>query len=126
MDIPMEWNITLHDEPRYVEVLTSGVADKDGSLQMTRELIGVMRKNRTTRVLIDQRGIEKFVGQPRDIHRRPQIMKILGAFLDIRIAEIIKPEFREPFENLEAVFQSQGFKFRIFESRDDAGKWLFA
>jgi hypothetical protein len=123
--IPMEWKITLHDKPQYVEVHTSGIADKDGSLAMTKELIGVMRKNRVTRALIDQSRIEKFVGEPYDVHRRPQMMKILGALLNIRVAEIIQPEFREQFEYLEVVFQSQGFKFQIFQERDEAVQWLF-
>ncbi|MFN2299101.1 MAG: hypothetical protein ACK2UB_09650 [Anaerolineales bacterium] len=121
----MEWKITLHDEPQYVEVATSGVADKEGSMNMAKELIGVMRKNKTTKALIDQRKIEKFVGENVDIHKRPQMMKFLGALLNIRIAEIIKPELREPFEYLEIVFQSQGFKFQLFQEREKAEQWLF-
>jgi hypothetical protein len=110
----------------YVEVVTSGVADKEGSMNMAKELIGVKRKNKTTRALIDQRGIEEFAGENVDVHGRPQMMKFLGALLNIRIVEISQPELREPFEYLEIVFRSQGFKFQLFKDRDEAEQWLYA
>jgi hypothetical protein len=121
----MEWKIVLHDDPKYAEVITSGVADKEGSLGMAKAIIEIMNKNRITKALIDHGNLDKFEGENIDIVRRPAIMKIFGAILKIRIAEIIRPEHKEKFEFLETVFLSQGFKFQIFQEREEAEKWLF-
>ena len=37
-DIKMEWTITLNEEDQYVETLTCGVADKDGSLAIAKAI----------------------------------------------------------------------------------------
>jgi hypothetical protein len=122
----MEWKIVLHEDPKYAEIITFGVADKEGSLGMAKAITGIMNKNKLTRALVDHRNLEKFEGKIIDMVKRPAIMKIFGAIMNIRIAEIIRPEHRENFEFLETVFLSQGFKFQIFQEREEAEKWLLA
>jgi hypothetical protein len=122
----MEWKITLHNDQKYAEIITFGIADKEGSLKMGKSIIEFMTKNKITKALIDHTNIEKFEGKNFDVVRRPGIMKFFGAIMNIRIAEIIRPEFSEQFEFLETVFMSQGFKFQIFHERKEAIEWLLA
>jgi hypothetical protein len=120
----MDWKIIIHNNPDYVEVTTNGIADKDGSLGMAKAITAVMRQNRINKALIDHRNIESITGEILDIYERPRIMKIIGAILRIRIAEIIKPDQIEHFRFLETVFRNQGFMFQIFHEREKAEKWL--
>jgi hypothetical protein len=120
----MEWKIAFHNDPKIVEIITSGIADKEGSLRMARALNEIMRNNGITKALIDHSKLEKFEGKNIDIVRRPALMKIIGAIMKIRIAEIIRPEHKVNFEFLEIIFLSQGFKFQIFQEREEAEKWL--
>jgi hypothetical protein len=120
----MEWKITLHNDPKYVEIITSGIADKEGSLGMAKSIIEIMKNNRVTKALVDHSNLVNIEGNNVDIVKRPALMKIFGAIMDIRIVEIIRPEHREKFEFLEIVFLSQGFKFQVFQERGEAEKWL--
>lgn len=49
----MEWTITLNEENQYVEIVTSGIADRDGSLEMAKEISMVLSKAKVKKVLID-------------------------------------------------------------------------
>lgn len=120
----MEWEIIIHQEPRYLEVITRGKADKDGSLQMARAITENMRKHKTTKALIDHRKIESVEGKTIDIYDRPRKFRLIGAILGIQIAEIIKPEHIEHFRFFETVCLNQGYKFSIFQDEEPAKKWL--
>ena len=52
----MEWTITVNEDNQYVEVVTSGVADSDGSLNMAKAiplaLTDFCRKKVTKHVII--------------------------------------------------------------------------
>ena len=111
----MEWEITIHNDPKYAEIITSGIADKEGSLGMAKAIIETMKNNRLTKALVDHSKVEKFEGNNFDIFKRPGIMKVFGAIMNIRIAEIIQPEHKEIFEFLEFIFLSQGLKFKCFK-----------
>jgi hypothetical protein len=63
----MEWSIVLHDEDGYVEIITGGIADSDGSLNMAKAIAHKMRSHRITKALIDHRNIEAAVGNISDI-----------------------------------------------------------
>jgi hypothetical protein len=121
----MKWEIVIHEAPKYLEIITSGKADKDGSLEMAKAITENMRKNRITRALIDHRKIEAVEGRTIDIYDRPGKFKLIGAILGIRIAEIVKPEHVEHFSFFETVCLNQGYKFSIFQEREQAKKWLF-
>lgn len=120
----MDWKIIIHNNPEYIEVITDGIADKDGSLGMAKAITGVMSQNRINKALIDHRNIVSFTGDTLDIYERPRVMKIIGAILRIRIAEIIKPGQIDHFRFLETVFRNQGFMFQLFQEKEQAEKWL--
>src|SRR5512141_2763820 len=97
----MEWKIVVHAEDKYVEIITSGLADRDGSLNMARAITHTMRTRRINRALIDHRRVEGVVGSTIDVYDRPRAFSLIGAILRIRIAEIIRPEHAEHFKFFE-------------------------
>lgn len=120
----MEWDITLHDNPRYAEITTRGVADHEGSLQMAKNIAETMRKNSLTRVLIDHRNIEDFRGALVDVYERPKLFRIIGVILRIKIAEIVNPVHEKHFRFLETVCINRGYRFALFYDRTSALAWL--
>jgi hypothetical protein len=120
----MEWKIVINDEDRYVEVTTSGIADKDGSLDMAKAITHTMRTNRITKALIDHRNVVSVMGGTVDIYDRPKLFKIIGAILRIKIAEIIKPEHLEHFKFFETVCVNQGYQISVFQDKEKALAWL--
>jgi len=122
----MEWDIVIHDEDGYVEVITSGLADTDGSLNMAHAIKGTMRSHRIMKVLIDHRNIEDVAGDSFDIYDRPKIFRLIEVILRIRIAEIIKPEHLDHFGFFETVCRNQGFKLSVFQNKDKALAWLLS
>lgn len=121
----MEWDATLHEEPRYLEIVTRGVADGPGSARMAKAIQETMRSAHLTRVLIDHRAITAVEGSILELHDRPKTFHLLGVLLRIRIAELILPEHREHFRSFESFCTSRGFKVGIFYQRDAALTWLF-
>ena len=122
----MEWEIVVHAEDRYVEVITSGVAERDGSLNMAKAIMGTMRTHRLTKALIDHRNIEGVGGNTTDIYNRPKILRIIGVILRIRIAEVVKAEHLKHFKFFETVCFNQGYQLAIFQAKDPAVAWLLA
>jgi hypothetical protein len=122
----MEWEIVIHGQDGYVEVVTGGIADQDGSLAMAKTISQTMRTNRITRALIDHRNLERVVGHTADIYNRSKIFRLIGVILHIRIAEIIKPEHLEHFRFFETVCRNQGYQLSIFQDKDLALFWLLA
>jgi hypothetical protein len=122
----MNWEIFYHHREGYIEVVTSGPADKESSLSMAKELNHAMRSNRLTKALIDHRKISSVAGSIIDIYQRPKILRILGVLLHIKIAEIIRPDHREHFHLLGDAGTIQGYQFSIFEDRDAALRWLLS
>jgi hypothetical protein len=120
----MDWEIIIHEKNKYIEVITSGHADRDGSLKMATAITENMRNHRINRALIDHRNISEVSGNITDIYHRPKIMRIIGAIFKIKIAEIIKIEHINHFQFLETVYENQGFKFSIFQDREKAINWL--
>ncbi|MBA4394757.1 MAG: hypothetical protein C0407_14500, partial [Desulfobacca sp.] len=123
-DYIMEWKIVINDEYKYIKVITSGIADKDGSLNMAKAITHIMKTNRITKVLIDHRNVVSVTGSVTDIYNRPKLFKIIGVILRIRIAEIIKPEHLEHFKFFETVCVNRGFQISIFQDKEKALSWL--
>jgi hypothetical protein len=71
----MDWEIIIHSDPKYVEVITMGIADMDGSFAMAQELTNVRRKDRITKAFIGHGNTESVEGGALDIYERPGIMK---------------------------------------------------
>ncbi len=121
----MNWEIIIHESPRYLEVVTGGIADKEGSLEMAKDISENMRKNRITRALVDHRNLEAVEGKIIDIYDRPKAFRLIGVILGIRIAEVVKPEHERHFSFFETVCLNHGYKFAIFQQRGPAERWLF-
>ena len=120
----MEWIITLNEENQYVEVVTSGVADRDGSIDMAKAITIAMSKNRIKKALIDHRDINSVSGGIVEIYNRPKGFEEIGASQGIMVAEVVKPEHKEFFNFLETVCVNRGYLFSIFENRNSALEWL--
>jgi hypothetical protein len=120
----MEWEITIHKDYKYVEIVTKGVADNHGSIEMAKSIAETMRHNRMTKALIDHRNITSVSGSAVEVYERPKLFKIIGMLLGIKIAEVINPDHLEHFKFLETVCINQGYKFSVFFDRTNALKWL--
>jgi len=125
----MEWKIEIYNggnyKDRFIEVITSGIADKDGSLNMAKAIANTMRTNRITKALIDHHNLVSVTGDTIDIYNRPKLFGIIGAILRIKIAEIIKPEHIEHFKFFETVCRNKGYQIYVFHDREKALSWLF-
>jgi hypothetical protein len=42
--INMEWSITIKEKNQYVEIVTGGAADRNGSLDMAKAIEKILRK----------------------------------------------------------------------------------
>ncbi len=122
----MEWNIVEHNEDGYVEIVTQGVADGDGSMKMARALADAMRAHRINKAIIDHRNVDYIIGTSTAFNDRPKAFNEAGRTLEIKIAEIIRPEHRGHFKYLETLFANLGHKVAVFEEKDQAVAWLLA
>ena len=122
----MEWEIKIHSDDKYIEMVTKGFADEDGSMEMAKTISETMKHHRVTKALIDHRNISHVSGSVTEVYDRPKLFKIIGWVLGIKIAEIIKPEHLEHFKFLETVSKNRGFRFSIFYDRKEALEWLLS
>jgi CxxC motif-containing protein len=120
----MEYEIRADNDEKYIEVVTRGVADTDASLGMAKTIKEIMQQHRMTKVLIDHRNIEKVSGKTIEIYDRPKILRLMGIIMNIKIAEVIKPDHVKHFSFFETVCINQGFKVSIFHEILPALEWL--
>ena len=120
----MNWEIIIHKEDRFIEVITNGHADRDSSLKMATAITENMRKHKIKRALVDHGNISEVSGNIIDIYYRPRILRIIGAIVGIRIAEIIKIEHINHFRFFEMACGNQNFQLSIFHDREKARNWL--
>jgi hypothetical protein len=120
----MEWEIVEHNEEGYLEVVTKGIADKDGSMNMAQSIASIMREHRLTKVLIDHRNITDVSGSVLDTYARPTLFRRIGVLLGIRIAAVINPAHSEHFKFLETVCYNQGFSYSVFSDKESALIWF--
>lgn len=120
----MEWDVIFHDNPRYLEIVTRGVADEGASAVMAKAVKETMQAARITRVLIDHRNLSAVMGSIVAVRERPSLFRLIGVLLGVRIAELIRPEHREHFRFLETVCANRGFKVGVHYKREEALDWL--
>ena len=120
----MEWEITIHQDNKYLEIVTKGEVDKDGSLEMAKKIAEIMRQHRFTKALIDHRNVTTISGNVIDIYERPRLFRIIGVILGIKLAAIINPVHVKHFKFLETVSVNQGYKYSVFFDRSNALEWL--
>ncbi|MDY6988828.1 MAG: hypothetical protein SWQ30_12315 [Thermodesulfobacteriota bacterium] len=120
----MEWTITLKEEDKYVEIVTSGIADREGSLNMAKAIATALSKLKIKKILIDHRAISRVSGRTVEVYRRPTEFKGIGVIQGIRVAEVVKPEHKEFFGFLETVCVNRGYIFSVFDDQKPALEWL--
>jgi hypothetical protein len=122
----MEWELNVHKKDGYVEIITKGVADYDGSLNLAKFISETMKNYKITKVLIDHSNISGLSGNTIEIYYRPKAMQQAGLILGVKIAEIIKPEYINHFRFFETVCKNQGFTISIFTEKTEALNWLLS
>ena len=120
----MEWKFIVHAEDGYVEAVSRGVADSDGSLEMAKALGETMRANRISKALIDHRNVDYIIANTAGFNNRPSVLPAAAVPLKIKIAEIIRPEHSGHFKFLETIFDSLGYKLATFHETEKAMTWL--
>jgi hypothetical protein len=120
----MELEITIHSDFKYIEFVSTGVVDKDGSMKMAKTISETMRHHRITKALIDHRNITNVPGGVIEVYERPKIFRLMGMMLGVRIAELINPDHAAHFKFLETVCINQGIRFSVFYDRTKALEWL--
>jgi hypothetical protein len=122
----MEWSITLNEEKQYAEIVTAGVADRDGTSEMAKEISRILSEKKIKRILIDHRNISAVSGGTVEIFQRPKELRDIGVIAGIKIAEVVKEEHMAFFRFLETVCVNRGFLFLTFEDKNSALKWLLS
>lgn len=120
----MEWDVIIHHEKKYLEVITAGRADSESSKHMATSIAETMRRNRITKVLIDHRNITEATGSTLEVYERPKLFRFIGMILGIRMAALIHQDHTEHFKFLEAVCLNQGYTYSVFYDRTNALEWL--
>lgn len=120
----MEWTITLNEENQYAEVVTAGVANKNGTIEMAKEISKVLSEAKIKKLLIDHSHIRAVTGEILDIYQRPKEFKEIGMIPGIKVAEVVKADHKAFFRFLETVCINRGFFFLTFDDRKSALKWL--
>ena len=110
----MEWTITPHEEDQYAEIITRGVADRNGSLDMAKAIAIAMSEHKIKKAFIDHRNIDSVSGRTGEVYQRPKQLQEMGVVSGLKIAEVVKPEHKEFFSFLETVCINRGFDFAIF------------
>ncbi len=119
----MEWTVTIK-EKQYIEIVTRGVADRGGSLYMTKAITMILTEHKIKKALIDQSNSDTVSGTIVDVYKRPKQLQEMGVAQWLTTAEIVKPEHREFFSLLETVCVNRGFGFATFSDRQSALEWL--
>ncbi|MGD9368880.1 MAG: hypothetical protein PVH87_24465 [Desulfobacteraceae bacterium] len=122
----MEWTITLNEENQYAEIVTCGIADRDGSREMAKEISMALSKAKIKKILIDHRNISAVSGEAAEIYDRPKEFKEIGAVQGIKVAEVVKADHKAFFHFLETVCVNRGYLFSIFDDKKSALGWLLS
>lgn len=120
----MEWKFVIHDKDRYLEVVTSGIVDGDGTIDMAQTIAKTMQSHRLTKALIDHRNVVNVTSSTYATYNRPKIFRLIGLTLGIKLAELIRPEHEYHFKFFETVCFNQGYKLSVFYEKDQALAWL--
>ena len=118
--INMEWTITLDEENKYAAIVTRGIADRDGSLEMAKEISMILGKEKIKRILVDHRNISSVSGKPVDIYSRPKEFKEIGAIPGIIVAVVVKSDYKAFFRFFETVCVNRGYVFSTFDDKKSA------
>ena len=120
----MDWEIRIDEAAKYIEIVTQGIADKHGSMEMAKKIAETMRHLRFTKAIIDHRNITTVSGTIMDVYERPKLFRLIGMIFGIRIAAVIKPEHLEHFRFLETVSYNNGHTYSVFFDKQSALNWL--
>jgi hypothetical protein len=122
----MDWTTTLYEEEKYAEIVTGGIADKNGSLAMAKEIQRILSEAKIKNLLIDHSNIRAVSGGIIDVYQRPMKLSEIGVIPGVRIAAVVNPDHKAFFRFLETVCVNRGLLFSIFEDKKSALSWLLA
>jgi hypothetical protein len=122
----MEWTITLNEEKQYAEVVTSGVADRERSKEMVKEISMVLNNTTIKKIMIDHRNISAVSGGILDIYHRSKELKEIGAIRGIQVAEVVRKDHKAFFSFLETACVNRGYLFSTFNDKKSAFEWLLS
>jgi hypothetical protein len=120
----MEVNITYVPEDQMVIVKTFGDADAQSSGEMIKSIFMTMQKHKCFRCLLDHTEIHFVSGKTLEVFNRPEQMKNTGMPLNVKLAAVIPPLYKDHFCFLETVCLNRGISYRVFENRNSAINWL--
>lgn len=120
----MEWTIAFEPDTQIVLVRTSGVASAASSLALAQAILQAADQHLTALCLIDHRAITAIEDGPAAMFFHADDLRQAGVSPKYRVAEIIPPAHREPFEFLETVLRNRGLRIAMFEDEAAARRWL--
>jgi len=120
----MEWTISIKEKGQYVEIITGGVADRNGTLDMAKAIAETMSEHKIKKAFIDHGNIDSVSGGTVEVYQRPKQIQAIGVIGGLKIAEVVKPEHKEFFNFLETVCVNRGFEFALFIDKKSALEWL--
>jgi hypothetical protein len=120
----MEWTITINEENQYIEVVTSGIADSNGSLDMAKAIPLAISNYKIKKILINHSNVTSVSGKVADVYSRQNQFQDIGVARGIKIAEVVKPEHKDFFKFFELVCVNRGFSFSVFNEKESALDWL--
>jgi hypothetical protein len=118
----MEWTIVIHEN--YTEVITTGIADDNGTQAMAKAMAIQLSKTKTNRVLMDHRQITSVVGSISGTYKRQGEFKGFGVPKQIKIAEIVNQTHMHFFSFLKTLLKNIGYNVEIFFDKETALTWL--
>jgi hypothetical protein len=120
----MKWTLSVNEENQYVEIITRGDVDKDGSLNMVKDIMTASSQKKIKKILIDHSNIDSVSGEPLEVYNRPKEFEKMGIIPGIKVAIVVKPEHEVFFCLFERLCRNRGFQFTIFLDHKSALDWL--
>ncbi len=120
----MKWTLSVNEEHQYAEIITRGNVDKDGSMNMVKDIVTLSIKSKIKKILIDHGNIDSVSGEPLEVFDRPKEFETMGINPGLKVAEVVKPEHEAFFRLLERVCRNRGYQFTVFLDHKSAMEWL--
>ena len=123
----MPWNVEYVPEREMVVVTASGVVASGQARAQAREVIRLLKRHKTTLVLIDYFTALSQVSLP-ELYWLSYHASTLGLPWNVRLA-VLLPQDRyriESYQFFELVFRNVGYNIKLFDDRESLEAWLGA
>jgi hypothetical protein len=121
----MDWSIDYLEEDGIVSMKTSGPADLEQNVSMSKEALALGRKKGVNRFLVDHRKIEHGLSVLQ-VDNLPRMLKQIGVTADDKVAIVFdpSPQMSNAFSFFRDVSFLEGLAVRIFTNPKEATEWL--